>query len=39
MHEQDSINTAWGGVRNDKTGVCKLEKDVLRVFPTSANRK
>jgi hypothetical protein len=39
MHEQNSIDTAGGGVRNDKTGVGKLEKDVLWVLPTSANRK
>jgi len=39
MHEQDAIDTAGGGVWNDKTGVGKLEKDVLRVLPPSANRK
>ena len=39
MHEQDSIDTAGRRVRNDKTGVGKLEKDVLWVLPSSANRK
>lgn len=38
MHEQHSIDTAGRGVRNDKTGVGKLEQNVLRIFPTGAHR-
>ena len=37
MHEQNSIDTAGGCVRNDERGVGKLEEDVLWILPTSTH--